>query len=72
MTQSGQVKKSPEPLVVSEEVKEAPKKAAPKSKLDLLIEQLKEEKPDVYEQYVAAIKNRRPAWIYPDLTVRIG
>jgi hypothetical protein len=43
--------------VVSEEVKEAPKKAAPKSKLD---------------QYVAAIKNRRPAWIYPDLTVRIG
>ena len=58
--------------MASEEVKEAPKKAAPKSKLDALIEQLKAEKPEVYEQYVAAIKNRRPAWVYPDLTVRIG
>jgi hypothetical protein len=71
MTQSGQVKKSLEPLEASE-VKEAPKKAAPKSKLDVLIERLKEEKPEVYEQYVGAIKNRRPAWVYPDLTVRIG
>jgi len=72
MTQSGQVKKSPEPLEASEEIKEAPKKAAPKSKLDMLIEQLKAERPEVYEQYVTAIKNRRPAWVYPDLTVRIG
>jgi DnaJ-domain-containing protein 1 len=72
MTQSGQAKKSLEPLEASEEIKEAPKKAAPKSKLDALIEQLKAEKPEVYEQYVAAIKNRRPAWVYPDLTVRIG
>lgn len=71
MTQSGQIKKSLEPVEASE-VKEAPKKTAPKSKLDLLIEQLKAEKPEVYEQYVAAIKNRRPAWVYPDLTVRIG
>lgn len=71
MTQSGQVKKSPlveEPL----EVSEAPKKAAPKSKMDLLIEELKANKPEVYEQYVAAAKNKRPVWIYPDLTVRIG
>lgn len=71
MTQSGQVKKSPlveEPL----EVSEAPKKAAPKSKMDLLIEELKAKKPEVYEQYVAAAKNKRPVWIYPDLTVRIG
>lgn len=72
MTQSGQVKKPLEPLEASEEIKEAPKKAAPKSKLDVLIEQLKAEKPEVYEQYVTAIKNRRPAWVYPDLTVRIG
>lgn len=72
MTQSGQVKKSLEPVAVSEEIKEVPKKAAPKSKLDLLIEQLKAEKPEVYEQYVAAAKAKRPAWIYPDLTVRIG
>lgn len=71
MTQSGQIKKSPlveEPL----EVSEAPKKAAPKSKMDLLIEELKAKKPEVYEQYVAAAKNKRPVWIYPDLTVRIG
>jgi len=71
MTQSGQIKKSPlveEPL----EVSEATKKAAPKSKMDVLIEELKAKKPEVYEQYVAAAKNKRPVWIYPDLTVRIG
>ena len=71
MTQSGQVKKSVEPLEASE-VKEAPKKSEPKSKMELLIEQLKAEKPEVYEQYVAAAKAKRPVWIYPDLTVRIG
>jgi len=71
MTQSGQIKKSP---LVEEslEVSEAPKKAAPKSKMDVLIEELKAKKPEVYEQYVAAAKNKRPVWIYPDLTVRIG
>jgi len=71
MTQSGQIKKS---LLVEEplEVSEAPKKAAPKSKMDVLIEELKAKKPEVYEQYVAAAKNKRPVWIYPDLTVRIG
>lgn len=71
MTQSGQVKKSPlveEPL----EASEAPKKAEPKSKMDALIEELKAKKPEVYEQYVSAAKNKRPVWIYPDLTVRIG
>ena len=71
MTQSGQVKKSPlveEPLAASE----APKKAEPKSKMDALIEELKAKKPEVYEQYVSAAKNKRPVWIYPDLTVRIG
>ena len=70
MTQSGQVKK---PLVEEPlEVSEAPKKAQPKSKMDMLIEDLKTKKPEVYEQYVAAAKNKRPVWIYPDLTVRIG
>lgn len=71
MTQSGQVKKSPlveEPL----EVSEAPKKSEPKSKMDQLIEELKVKKPEVYQQYVTAAKNKRPVWIYPDLTVRIG
>ena len=71
MTQSGQVKKSVEPQPVPE-VKEAPKPAKAKSKMDLLIEELKEKKPEVYQQYVNAAKARRPVWVYPDLTVRIG
>lgn len=54
-------------------MEEAPsKKEAPKTQLDSLIDQLKAEKPDVYEQYVRAAKSQRPVWIYPDLTVRIG
>jgi hypothetical protein len=60
-----------EPLEASE-VKELPKKPEPKSKMDMLIERLKEEKPDAYEQYVTAAKKKRPVWIYPDLTIRIG
>jgi len=71
MTQSGPVKKSLQEQPVSE-VKEAPVKEAPKSKMDMLIEELKVKKPEVYEQYVAAAKAKRPVWIYPDLTVRIG
>lgn len=71
MTQSGQVKKSLAEEPVSE-VKEAPKKEAPKSKMDMLIEELKVKKPEVYEQYTAAAKAKRPVWVYPDLTVRIG
>lgn len=54
------------------EVSEVPKKTEPKSKMDALIEELKASKPAVYEQYVAAAKAKRPVWIYPDLTVRIG
>lgn len=64
MTQSAQPKKQPEPLAKKEE--------APKSKMDELIDRLKEEKPAVYEQYVTAARNKRPVWIYPDMTVRIG
>jgi hypothetical protein len=71
MTQSGQVKKSLAEEPVSE-IKEAPKKEAPKSKMDMLIEELKVKKPEVYEQYTAAAKAKRPVWVYPDLTVRIG
>jgi hypothetical protein len=70
MTQSGQVKKSPEPVV--EEQQLPSKKATPKSKMELLIEELKEKKPETYEQYVQAAKSKRPVWIYPDLTIRIG
>ena len=48
------------------------KKAEPRSKMDELIEQLKVDKPEVYAQYIAAAKAKRPVWIYPDMTVRIG
>jgi len=47
---------------------EAPKK----TKLEELLDRLKEEKPALYEQYVNAAKNKRPVWVYPDLTLRIG
>lgn len=77
MTQSEPSKKpqaakavTPKPEVVEEVVKEEP--SAPKSELDKLIERLKVEKPEVFEQYRKALRQRRPAWIYPDLTVRIG
>lgn len=72
MTQSGQVKKSVVESLEASEPQELPKKPEPKSKMDELIEQLKAEKPEVYAQYVAAAKAKRPVWIYPDLTVRIG
>jgi hypothetical protein len=71
MTQSGPVKKPLQEQAVSEVI-ETPKKEAPKSKMDMLIEELKAKKPEVYEQYVAAARAKRPVWIYPDLTVRIG
>ena len=74
MTQSGQSKK-PQPAAQEPKAVEAPapkKEEAPKSKMEILIERLREEKPQIYEQYVTAAKNRRPVWIYPDLTVRIG
>tara|TARA_B100002019_G_C21184177_1_gene555295 strand:+ start:299 stop:532 length:234 start_codon:yes stop_codon:yes gene_type:complete len=77
MTQSEPSKKpqaakavTPKPEVVEEVVKEEP--PAPKSELDKLIERLRVEKPEVFEQYRKALRQRRPAWIYPDLTVRIG
>jgi len=69
MTQSGPSKK-PQPAAakpVEAEV-EAPKK----TKLEELLDRLKEEKPALYEQYVNAAKNKRPVWVYPDLTLRIG
>jgi len=57
---------------VVEEQQLPSKKAEPKSKMELLIEELKEKKPETYEQYAQAAKNKRPVWIYPDLTIRIG
>lgn len=65
MTQSEQSKK-PQPKEVEKVV------APPKSEYDLLIEALKVKKPEVYQQYIKAIEAKKPAWVYPDLTVRIG
>jgi len=62
MTQSGPTKK-PQAEVKKEE---------PKSEMQILLERLREEKPAVYDQYVAAVRQKRPVWVYPDLTVRIG
>jgi|TARA_R100001082_G_scaffold73883_1_gene42578 hypothetical protein len=53
-------------------VLEEPPKGKSKSPYDLLIEDLKEKKPEVYEQYMKALQAKKPAWVYPDLTVRIG
>ena len=68
MTQSEPSKK-PQPVKAVTPKEEPP---APKGPLDELIERLKVEKPEVFEQYRKALRQRRPAWIYPDLTVRIG
>ena len=67
MTQSGPSKK-PQPAAAKAVEAEAPKK----TKLEELLDRLKEEKPALYEQYVNAAKNKRPVWVYPDLTLRIG
>ena len=78
MTQSAQTKKSPNKpkVVVTEplepELKEPPVREEPKTEVDILIERLRDEKPQVYESYVAALKAQKRAFIYPDLTVRIG
>ena len=75
MTQSGQSKKplQQEPKLESKPaVLEEPPKGKSKSPYDLLIEDLKAKKPEVYEQYRKALQAKKPAWVYPDLTVRIG
>jgi hypothetical protein len=74
MTLSGQTKKpQPQKAVSKPEVDiKPPVKEEPKTKLDLLIEQLKEEKPQTYELYRNAIKAKKRVSIYPDLSVRIG
>ncbi len=74
MTQSGQNKKPQQPQVKKFEadIKEPPQEEAPKTKLDLLIEQLKEEKPQTYEVYRNAVKSKKRVSIYPDLSIRIG
>ena len=72
MTQSGQSKKAQQPQAKKLEVdiKEPPKKEP--TQVDLLIAQLKEEKPQTYDLYLSAVKARKSVSIYPDLSIRIG
>tara|TARA_E500000305_G_scaffold8047_1_gene5766 strand:+ start:2600 stop:2779 length:180 start_codon:yes stop_codon:yes gene_type:complete len=53
-------------------VLEEPPKGKSKSPYEILIEELKAKKPEVYAQYKRALQAKKPAWVYPDLTVRIG
>ena len=70
MTQSGQVKKSPTLKAKADVVITEPEVA--KTEIELRIEELKEKKPQVYEEYRNAIKSQKRASIGPDLTLRIG
>ena len=78
MTQSGQTKKSTSTpkVVVTEpltpELKEPPVREEPKTEVDVLIERLRTEKPQTYDQYIKAIEAKKIVSVYPDLTLRIG
>jgi len=78
MTQSAQTKKSPNKpkVVVSEplvpEIKEPPVREEPKTEVDEIIERLRSEKPQTYDQYIKAIEAKKLVSVYPDLTLRIG
>tara|TARA_R100000458_G_C8244095_1_gene222459 strand:- start:422 stop:610 length:189 start_codon:yes stop_codon:yes gene_type:complete len=53
------------------EIKE-PVVEEPKTEVDLLIERLRTEKPQTYQQYIKAIEAKKTVAVYPDLTLRIG
>ena len=78
MTQSGQTKKSTSKpkVVVTEpltpELKEPPVREEPKTEVDVLIERLRTEKPQTYDQYIKAIEAKKIVSVYHDLTLRIG
>ena len=78
MTQSAQTKKSPSKpkVVVTEplapELKEPPVREEPKTEVDEIIERLRSEKPQTYDQYIKAIEAKKLVSVYPDLTLRIG
>ena len=72
MTLSGQTKK-PQKVAPKPEVDiKPPVKEEPKTQLDVLIERLKEEKPQTYDVYLNAVKAKKSVSIYPDLSIRIG
>ena len=77
MTQSGQTRKSlskPKVVVtetIEPEIKE-PVVEEPKTAVDVLIERLRTEKPQTYEQYIKAIEAKKTVAVYSDLSLRIG
>ena len=75
MTQSGQSKKLQQPkpkVVISEpEIDIAPPKKE-ETEMDRRIRELKEKSPQIYDQYIAAIKSQKRATIGADLSLRIG
>ena len=74
MTQSAQTKKSPSKpkVVVTPDLKEPPVREEPKTEVDELIDRLRTEKPQTYDQYIKAIEAKKIVSVYPDLTLRIG
>jgi len=70
MTQSGPIRKSP-PLKAKADVVITEPKVV-KTELELRIEELKEKKPHIYEEYRNAIKSQKRASIGPDLSLRVG
>ena len=75
MTQSGRDKKIQRPkqdpkVVITEEVDIAPPKE--ETEIERRIRELKETKPQIYQEYVNAIKSQKRATIGPDLSLRIG
>jgi hypothetical protein len=70
MTQSGPNRKFQTPKPKAEVVITEPE--TPKTELELRIEELKEKKPHIYEEYRNAIKSQKRASIGPDLSLRIG
>ena len=77
MTQSGRDKKLQQPkrelepkVVISKEVDIAPPKE--ENEIERRIRELKETKPQIYQEYVNAIKSQKRATIGPDLSLRIG
>jgi hypothetical protein len=71
MTQSG-LKKPKAASTFKVEKPEPVVKEEPKTEVDIIIERLKTEKPQTYEQYIKAVKAKKNVSIYPDLTLRIG
>ena len=78
MTQSGKAKAPkkisvPPKVVVTADIKDPePVVEKPTDRYSLLIEQLKEEKPNTYAQWIKLTKAQKRVTILSDLSLRIG